>query len=156
MADRVRKVDYFSMTVSDKPGEGLKALKALAEASVNLLAFTGFPTGKKAQVDFVPDDAKAFKKLAKKQGWKVNPAKTAFLIEGTDRPGVLIERLDRLAQAKINVTAMDAVIAGEGRYGVILWVKPDKVAKAAKLLGVESMKKSKPPAPASDAPVTTE
>ncbi len=42
----------------------------------------------------------------------------------------------RLAKAKINVTAIDAVSAGEGRYGAIFWVKPQDVAKAAKVLGV--------------------
>src|SRR5512143_3907920 len=38
--------------------------------------------------------------------------------------------------AKINLTATDAVCAGMGRYGAILWVKPRDVKKAAKVLGV--------------------
>jgi hypothetical protein len=33
------------------------------------------------------------------------------------------------------VTAIDAVCAGGGRYGAILWVAPRDVSKAAKLLG---------------------
>ena len=33
------------------------------------------------------------------------------------------------------ITAMDAVAAGQGRYGAILWVKPRKVRKAAEILG---------------------
>jgi hypothetical protein len=41
----------------------------------------------------------------------------------------------KLAEAKINVTAIDAVCAGAGRYGAILWVAPRDVSKAAKLLG---------------------
>ena len=34
----------------------------------------------------------------------------------------------------INVTASDAVTAGKGRYGMLLWVKPKDFARAAKTL----------------------
>jgi hypothetical protein len=37
----------------------------------------------------------------------------------------------------VNITALDAVAAGEGRYGAILWVKPTDVRKAAKVLGAK-------------------
>ncbi|HVK55105.1 MAG TPA: ACT domain-containing protein [Burkholderiales bacterium] len=137
MADVVRKVDYFSMAVSDKAGQGVNLLDALAEAEVNLLAFTGFPRGRKAQVDFIPEDARKFTSVAKKAGWEFNPKKTGFLVQGDDRPGALAELLRPLAEAGVNVTAMDAVVAGEGRYGAILWVKPEDVTKASKLLGVK-------------------
>ena len=33
------------------------------------------------------------------------------------------------------VTAADAVTAGRGRFGMILWVKPKDVGRAAKALG---------------------
>jgi hypothetical protein len=36
----------------------------------------------------------------------------------------------------VNGTALDAVCAGSGRYGAILWVKPEAMAAAAKALGV--------------------
>jgi len=45
------------------------------------------------------------------------------------------EVLKRLADAKINVTALDAVCTGGGRYGAILWVKPASFEAAAKALG---------------------
>jgi hypothetical protein len=40
-----------------------------------------------------------------------------------------------LAEKNINVTAIDAVSAGEGRYAAILLVEPKEVNKAAKALG---------------------
>ena len=49
--------------------------------------------------------------------------------------GVLAELMAKLAEAKINVTACDAVAAGAGQYGAILWVKPGDVQKAARVLG---------------------
>ena len=60
MADTVRKVAYFVMEVSDKPGEAARVLEVLAEAGVNLLAFSGFPRGRKSQLDIIPEDASGF------------------------------------------------------------------------------------------------
>jgi prephenate dehydratase len=137
MADSVRKVTYFSMTISDKAGEGVKALSALADGGVNLLAFTGFPRGKRAQVDFIPEDTKKFVAVAKKAGWDMNPKKTGFLLQGKDRTGALLDGLQKLADAGIKVTAMDAVVGGDGNYGALFWVKPKNVAKTAKLLGAK-------------------
>jgi hypothetical protein len=45
--------------------------------------------------------------------------------------------LDALAGAKINLTAVDAVSTGEGRYAAIFWVESAAVAKAAKVLGAK-------------------
>jgi len=61
--------------------------------------------------------------------------KTGFLVQGEDRRGAVAELMAKLADAKINVTAIDAVAAGAGRYGAILWVKLGDVTKAAKILG---------------------
>jgi hypothetical protein len=135
MAETVRKVDYFYITASNKPGEGAKVLAALRDAGINLLAFSGFPQGQRAQIDFIPEDAAAFKAAAKKAGFKLSTRKTGFLVQGEDRMGAIADLIGKLAAANVNVTAMDAVSAGEDRYGAILWVKPAYVRKAAKALG---------------------
>jgi prephenate dehydratase len=135
MADTVRRVDYFYIETPDKPGEGAKVLAGLRDAGVNLLAYTAFPHGRRAQIDFIPEDSVAFKAAAKKAGLRLSAKKTGFLIQGEDRAGALAEMMAKLAVAKINVTATDAVCAGEGRYGAILWVKPPDVRRAAKALG---------------------
>jgi hypothetical protein len=135
MAETVRRVQYFYVTVPDRPGEGVRALQVLRDAGVNLLAFSGFPAGRRAQLDFVPEDAAAFRAAARKARWTVTGPKTAFLVEGDDRTGVMADILGRLAEANLNVTASDAVVAGGGRFGAILWVKPRDVNRAARLLG---------------------
>ncbi len=137
MGDEIRRVDYFYIDVPDKPGEGARVLATLRDAGVNLIAFSGFPEGRRVQVDFVPEDAAAFRQAAKKAGWKLTGPKKAFVIAGEDRVGVVADVLGKLADAKINVVAMDAVCAGAGRYGAILWVAPKDVARAAKLLGAK-------------------
>ncbi len=43
--------------------------------------------------------------------------------------------MGKLAGGKINVTAVDAVTCGEGRYGAILWVKASDAKKTVALLG---------------------
>jgi hypothetical protein len=135
MAEMIRKVQYFYVMAPDRPGEGARALETLRAAGVNLLAFSGFPVGKRAQLDFVPENPAAFRAAAKRAKWKVVGPKTGFVVDGDDRPGVVAGILGRLAAAKVNVTATDAVCAGAGRFGAILWVKPRDVAKAAKVLG---------------------
>jgi hypothetical protein len=135
MPDLVKRVQYFYTEVPDKPGEGAKLLTKLKEAGVNLLAYSGFPKGRRAQLDFMPADVAAFRAAARKAKLKLVGPKTGFLIQGEDRPGVLAELIAKLAAAKINVTACDAVAAGEGRYGAIVWVKAQDVPKAARVLG---------------------
>ena len=135
MADTGKQVQYFYVEVADKPGEGARLLSLFKEAGVNLHAFSGFPQGRRAQIDFIPANPAAFRVAARKAKLKLVGPKTGFLVQGEDRVGAVAELMAKLAEAKINVTACDAVAAGEGRYGAILWVKPDDVQKAARVLG---------------------
>jgi predicted amino acid-binding ACT domain protein len=135
MADTVNLVDYYYVIAPDRPGAAARMLEHLKMAGVNLLAFTGFPRGKQAQLDFVPADGAAFRAAAKQAKWKLTGPKKGFLIQGDDRIGVVADLLGRLATAKINVTATDALCAGSGRYAILLWVKPRDVKRAAQALG---------------------
>lgn len=135
MADTIRLVEYFYITAPNKAGEGARALNTLKVAGVNLLAFSGFPQGRRAQLDFIPTDPAAFKQAAKGAKWKVVGPKRGFLVQGDDRVGAVAELLERLGAAKINVSAIDALCVADGRYGAIFWVAPKDVKKAAALLG---------------------
>jgi len=90
MTDSIRKVDYFKAQVQDKAGEGARILSALLGEGINLLAFTGFPRGRRTQLDFIPENGPAFRKAARKAGLEVTK-NTAFLVQGQDRPGVIAE-----------------------------------------------------------------
>src|SRR5579859_6016775 len=136
MADTIRLVDYFYIELSDRPGQGAGALDVLRRAGDHLNAVHAFPPGRRTQVDFVPSDAGAFKVAAKLAQWKVTGPKKAFVIEGDDRVGALTDFFAKMKDAKINVTATSAIVAGAGRFGAILWVKPRDVKRAAKALGL--------------------
>jgi hypothetical protein len=136
MADTVRQVEYFYMQVPDKAGEGVRILQTLKSAGVNLIAFSGFPEGRRAQLDFIPADAAAFKGAAKANKWKVVGPKRGFLIQGEDHVGAVAEIVAALADAAINVVALDAICAN-GRYGALCWVAQRDVKKAAHVLNAQ-------------------
>ncbi len=138
MRDKIRKVDYFSITVPDRPGETFKVLSTLVSAGVNMLACTGFPQGRRAQIDVVPDDSRKLTRAAKRADLRFKPKKSGFLIQGKDRPGALAQNLEKLAGAGINVTAVDALSAGSGRWAAILWVKPADTRRAGRVLGAKA------------------
>lgn len=48
MADHIRTAQYFKMDVSNKPGEAARALNVFRDAGLSLLAFSGFPRGRRA------------------------------------------------------------------------------------------------------------
>jgi hypothetical protein len=129
----VRKVDYFYVMVPNTAGQGAKVLAGLAAQGVSLLAFSGFPSKGKGQLDLVPAKTTALTRAARKLKLKLSKKKTGFLLQGGDRVGAMTKTLNTLAAARINVTAVDALATG-GRFAAILWVKPKNVAKAAKLL----------------------
>jgi len=138
MADRVRKIDYCYAKVSARAGQGAAMLAKLQEAHVDLLAFSGFPIGGgKAQLDFATDDIAAVRRVARKHGWRLSKTKKGFLVQGSDEVGACHRQLKKLADAKINVTAVDAVSAGRNRFGMILWVKPKDYARASRALGAK-------------------
>ena len=136
MADTIRQVDYFYMLVPHKAGEGARILQTLKEAGVNLIAFSGFPEQRRAQLDFFPADASAFKSAVKANKWKVVGPKRGLWIQGDDRVGAIADIVSRLADAKINVTAIDAGSI-DGRYGALCWVAPRDLKKAAQVLGAQ-------------------
>lgn len=137
MPDEIRRIDYYYMSVADKPGEGARILAALQEAGVNLIGISAFPHGaRRSQLDVIPEDSAAFAKAARTAGLKLSTKKSGFLIQGEDRPGAVADVMKRLAQSNINVTSAQVFCAGSGRYGGMLWVKAPDLRKAAKALGI--------------------
>jgi hypothetical protein len=132
MADAVRRVEYYYVTVPDTPGEGNRILSALKDGGVSLLAYLGFPVGGgQSQIDLVPEDPGSLRQAAERAGITLSEPKRAFLIQGDDHVGAVADTTAKLAEANINVTAAAATAAGSGRYGMILWVAPADYDKAA-------------------------
>ena len=136
MPDEIRRIDYYYLTVPDKPGEGARVMATLEGAGINLLGVSAFPHGaRRSQLDLVPEDSVAFVKAAKTAKLQLSKKKSGFLIQGEDRPGAVAAIVGKLAQAGVNVTSVQAFCAGSGRYGGMVWVKAPDLRKAAKALG---------------------
>jgi len=128
-------INYYSIVVKNKAGEGAKVLEGLKAAGINLAALWGYPIkGKKSALDIAPDDPKAFLKAVKAMKLEASKKKTAIHIDGEDRPGVVADVLSKLAAAKISVHAAQAVCAGAGRFGALIQVHEDDLKKAKKAL----------------------
>src|SRR5262245_13261751 len=126
-----RRVTYVDLKVPSRAGQAAAVLRAVADAGISLQAFTGFPDrAGRSQIDLVTDDVGKLRRVAKAQGWRLSATKRGFLIQGKDQVGAVQRQLAKLAKRGVNVTAVDAVTAGSGRFGMILWVKPRDGAKA--------------------------
>jgi prephenate dehydratase len=129
------KLDFYSVVVPNKPGKGEQLLSAFKEAGVNFVGIWGYPLGKsKSRIDLVAEDAALLKKTAKQLKIDLGKKQTAFHITGEDHPGVVAEALAKLAAKEINVYAVQALCAGDGRFGALIQVDQEAVKKAAKAL----------------------
>ena len=129
------KFELYSVFVPNKPGKGAHLLSALKEAGVNFIGIWGYPVGKsKSRIDMVAEDAAVFKKAAKQLKIEIGKKQTAFHITGEDHPGAIAEILAKLAAKEINVYAVQALCAGNGRFGALIQVNQDAVKRAAKAL----------------------
>ena len=131
----MQTIVYFSIVIPNKTGEGAKVLDALKSAGLNLIALWGYPLkGKNAVLDIAPSDPKAFIKTVKQLGLDPGVQKTAFHLEGEDRPGVMAEVFAKLSVAGVSVHAAQAVCAGAGRFGALIQVADADLKQAKKIL----------------------
>ncbi len=154
------QMDYQYVILDDEPSAAAAALATLWREGVDLVGFSEFPHGPgKTQLDLIALDSRALARIATDMGLTVSRVKTGFMIRGDGSPAPAVaDVLHRLAGANIHVTSLQAVGAGAGRFGAMLWVRATDVEEAAKVLGAtvstsdlvdESSQES---FPASDAP----
>ena len=137
MAHTIRRVDYFYTTVRDEPGQAYVLLNQLASLGVNLLAMTAIPMGPDAtQLTLFPHDSGALRSAAERARIDLNGPHRALLVQGDDELGALASVHARLASAKVNVYASNAVTDGKGHYGYMIYVRPEEYDRAAQSLSV--------------------
>jgi hypothetical protein len=137
MAFKIRRVDYFYTTVKDQPGEAYKVLSLLASLGIDLLAITAVPFAPmNTQLTIFPEDTGKLRSEAQKAGLKLDGPQPAFLVQGDDQLGALVEVHMKLFEANVNVYASSGVAGGKGSYGYIIYVRPDDYERAATALNV--------------------
>ena len=66
MPDNIKRINYYYVSVPDKPGEGARIRAGLRDAGVNLIGVSAFPHGARwYQLDLVPEDSATFTKEAR-------------------------------------------------------------------------------------------
>lgn len=137
MAYRIRRVEYFHATVVDQPGEAFKVLSTLAGLGVNLLAFTAVPVGPDStQLTLFPEDPGKMRSEAQKAGMALDGPHRALLVQGDDELGALAIVHERIYRSNVNVYASSAIADGFGKYGHLIYVRPEDYERAARALEI--------------------
>jgi hypothetical protein len=137
MAYKIRRVEYFHATVVDEPGEAYKTLSALAGLGVNLVAFTAVPVGPdRTQLTLFPEDPGKMRSEAQKAGMALDGPHRALLVQGDDELGALATVHEKIYRSNVNVYASSAIAVGAGRYGHLIYVRPEDYDRAAQALEV--------------------
>jgi hypothetical protein len=137
MDSKTRRIQYFYATVKDEPGAAYRMLTQLASAEVNLLAFQAIPMGPAVtQLVLFPERVERLAHAAETTGIVLTGPYGAFLVQGTDRLGALVDVHEKLSGARINVYASYGVTDGRGGYGYVFFVRPEDYDRAAGVLEV--------------------
>ena len=126
MAATIRAVDYFYITVNDRPGEACALLRQLASAQINLLAFTAMPSGiNQTQMVVFPENADRLARAAEDADLSLTGSSRAF-----------VDVHQKLCDAQINVVNATGIADSRGGYGYIIYVRPEDFDQAAHELGL--------------------
>lgn len=137
MAIQIRRVDYFYAVVRDEPGAAYEFLSQLERLGIDLLAFTAVPVGlQRTQLAIFPADTAQMESEARKMGLELDGPHGALLVQGDDELGVLARIHESLYAAKVNVYASSGVADGEGRFGYVIYVRPEDYDRAVAALEV--------------------
>ncbi|HUB80979.1 MAG TPA: hypothetical protein VMB03_19375 [Bryobacteraceae bacterium] len=157
MVDTVKRFDYEYAVIGDDPVELADVVSEIAKSGVDLLALSeSAQAERRVQVELITGETAQLANTAREHGWKLRPRKSGFLVQGQGSPDAIGPILRELAASGIQITAMQVISAGSGRFGAILWVKPEDVERAGAILSAAVFdpveESSEESFPASDAP----
>ena len=124
----------FWINLPDQPGELARLAARLREADVNLLGLWGYGAENgQARFYCVPQSAEQFRNFAMSAELPAREGCTFYLHE-IDRGGTLVQTLEKIASADINLLAIQAV-AINGECGCFLWANTNDWPALEELLG---------------------
>lgn len=106
------------LELTNHPGELAKALRPLAQASVNLHAVAGMATGQSSMIEVLPNDPATAADALQQAGFTAQ--QVAVVVTWLpNRPGTLLKACEALATAGINVDCV-YVVSTDPAQGVQL------------------------------------
>ena len=135
----IKRETFFSIAGRNQPGELSAVTAKLMTKGVDCSGIWGFATAASdAEIIVVPRHPQDFKKLAELEGWSITEG-ICFHLEGTDKTGALVDILNKIAEEKINLKAVDA-IAVDKVFGCYIWAESDENEHVAQILGLSTPK----------------
>jgi hypothetical protein len=136
MAVKIYSTPYYYTTARDVPGEACRLLTRLAGEDVNLIAFNALPIGTaETQLIIYPLNTTWLADTARRTGLTLQGPRHAFLVQGDDELGSLVEIHRKLFDADINVETSSGLADGKGGYRYLLHVHEDDFERACEVLG---------------------
>ena len=122
----------FTIALEDRPGTLGKTCRALADRSVNILAFQSFQSGIQSTVRIVVDNPTAAKSILDTQ--RLTYTETEVVqVKLPHRPGELARTAARLGEANININYAYCGLE-PGTNAPLLFLGVKEVTQAAKIL----------------------
>ena len=116
------KAKQLIISVADRPGTIAAAIKTLAAARINILSILGWnPSG---VVQLITDNPRAAKKA-------LDAAQVSYtegfaeMVELPNKPGALLEFLNKLAKKNINLRSLCATTSQAARKTMVVWGAED-------------------------------
>ncbi len=131
----VERAIYYVADLEDKPGALLNIMQDLKTRNIGLTWLWGFGTQEgKAKLYGFSEKVDQLRDAWKEAGLHAGEG-AGFFVAGEDRTGALIDSLEILAKAGVNINSINAIAVG-GRFGSFIWVDASDIEKAASALGV--------------------
>jgi hypothetical protein len=130
-----RSLEYFYTTLSTRTDDAFELLDNLASHDINFLAVTLVPMGPDStQLTLFPEEASLLQSVAKRAGLALTGPHRAVLVQGDDERGALAEIHKHLHREQIEIFASNAITDGKGRFGCILYLRPEDATRAVRAL----------------------
>lgn len=128
-----QRVTYFKISLEDRAGSLLGIAQDLKSKKIGLIGLGGLGMqGGQAEVCLIARNPDKLRDAWKSSGMNFEEG-TGFFVRGSDRTGVLVETLDALAKAGVNIVMSEAMGVG-GNYGFFVRVAPADVERTAEAL----------------------
>ncbi len=131
---KAQRMTAFTVSLEDRPGSLFELMKMLKEMKVNLVGTWGYSMGPgQAEVIFVGKKPEKLRDALNAAG-RAFTERSGFFAKGADKVGALLENLQAISNAGINLDAANAISVG-GQYGVFYWVREEDAGRTEEVLG---------------------
>lgn len=126
---------YLSIQVEDRPGVLAQVARGLKWKNISLRGLWGFATQPgEARLFCVSAELERLKNFLRDGHYSFQEGRAIYAY-GPDETGALVDMLEKLARAGVNIYAIETVAVGN-QFAAYLWFKEKEEKKAFRTLGL--------------------